>query len=501
MPNCTWVAASSRRWTTFGHRGDLRLVAPGARGLVGQPLRHVVEPLGVERLGRADLVVALRALGGSHRRPEDEPLHAETFGGELTVIGDGLGRGVLVVQRRLVGLAHRLGGAAAPILGPGDRQRRVGGDCGEGEMLGRLGRVAEEAQGDPAGVELAIDFARRLLGRRRPDAEVERQPRLVEIEELARHHAPLVPPAVRIDERVAVGRREAEQGRRLVGPAGAPRVLDAGEEKSRIALQRVRRRDDERRGQRPVRRDVARDRKLRLVRPGEHGRPAGGGPALRIEQAVGAVFVIGERQRRPELAQDRRLGPGVEIAVAPERTDRPDRLADAAGGAERAGERQLAGARLRRGRGEERDDVGRRARMDDEVRLLASAQIALGRPARMSGGEGLQRIGARLRIGAQRRPFERQAPVGVGLGPSQGGKGGDVAFAVGDDGGRKRRRRALLRRLGDRTVGRERREGAPDERGHVLSPGLGRRLGLADPRRGRLRRLVEARPASPARSG
>ncbi len=130
--------------------------------------------------------------------------------------------------------------------------------------------------------------------------------------------------------------------------------------------------------------------------------------------------------------------------------------------------------------------------MDDKVRLLARAQIAFGRPAWMGGGECLERGGARLRVGSERGPFEREAPIRVGLGSGQCGEARYVALTIGDHGGRKRRRRVLLRRLGDRTAGRKRREGAPDESCDVLGQSLGRRLGLASAQRSCLWRPFEA---------
>ena len=154
--------------------------------------------------------------------------------------------------RRHLAVAHRLGGAAAPVFGAGDRQRRLGGDRSQREAVRRLADVAEKAERDPAGVELAIDFACRIVRPRRVGAKGEGELRLVDVEQLTRHHAPLAPPAVRIDERGPVGRREGEQRRRLVGATRAPRILDAGEQQPRVALERIGDGLDQRRRQRPA---------------------------------------------------------------------------------------------------------------------------------------------------------------------------------------------------------------------------------------------------------
>ena len=68
----------------------------------------------------------------------------------------------------------------------------------------------KEAQGDPAGVEVGVDLG---LGRIWPDgliADLERQSRLVEVEQRAGDHLALAPPPVPIDERVAIARRKAQ---------------------------------------------------------------------------------------------------------------------------------------------------------------------------------------------------------------------------------------------------------------------------------------------------
>ena len=88
------------------------------------------------------------------------------------------------------------------------------------------------------------------LGRVRPDrlvADFKRKPRLVEVEQRAGDHLPLAPPSIRIDERGAIVRREAQQDRRLVDTARAASVLDPGEQETGIVAQGRRNRLDERR--------------------------------------------------------------------------------------------------------------------------------------------------------------------------------------------------------------------------------------------------------------
>ena len=164
---------------------------------------------------------------------------------------------------------------------------------------------------------------------------------------------------------------------------------------------------------------------------------------------VGAILMVRPGQDRSEVAQDRALGPGIEIAVAPQGPDDADRLVRLAELAERAGVGQLARVGLRRPGGEKRQDLGGAGRSDEKLRLLAIAEIAVAGPARMRGCEGGERGEGRMRIGPQRRPFQGEAAVGVGLGPGEGGEAGEVALAVGDRRGRDDRRRRQLWRRGD----------------------------------------------------
>ena len=411
-------------------------------------------------------------------------------------------RRVAEMLRRLLGLAQRLGRPSAPVFGARDRQRRLGGDRGLGEALRRLPRVAEEAQRDPAGVERAVDLVRRIGRGRGLDAQVERQPRLVEVEKLARHHPPLAPPAVGIDERVAVGGRKRQEGRGLVGAAGATRVLDSCEEKPGIGPERLGNRPDQGGRQGAARGGDAGGGQPLDVGAGERGGAGGGAKTLRVEKAVGAALVIGLGQDRTEVAQDRALGPGVGGAVAPQRAHARDRLVRPAQGVLRARKRKPASARRRLRRREEGDDLRGPGLTGEQVRLLARAQVAVARPVRMGGGERPQRGEGGMRVGAQRRPFEGEAAIRIAFGARERGERGDVALPVGDGGGkddcggRRRRGRRGARLLAGR-------KGAAKQTGRVLGQGLDR--GRGGNRRPGLRRRpvaeIAAKRQRPAQQG
>ena len=99
-------------------------------------------------------------------------------------------------------------------------------------------RIVEEAERDPAGVEIGVDLGFGRLRPRRLVADFERQPRLVEIEQRRGDHLALAPPAIGADEGGAIARREAQQHRGLVDAAGAAGVLDPGEQEAGIVAER-----------------------------------------------------------------------------------------------------------------------------------------------------------------------------------------------------------------------------------------------------------------------
>ena len=263
------------------------------RGVEGERRREIVESVGIERLDRADRLVAPIALGRRCRRAEGETSLAETLRGELAVIGDRHAGGARVEALGRLGVAHGLGGSALPIGGAGDGQGILGGLGRKRKALRRRRRVVKKAQGDPAGVERGVDLS---LGRVGPDrlvADFKRKSRLVEVEERAGDHLPLAPPSVRIDERGAIVRREAQQDRRLVDASRAPGVLDPGEQEAGIVAQSRRNRLDERRAHgRASRRDAGLGER-QDVGPGERRGAGASAEIAGIEQAVGPICVVG----------------------------------------------------------------------------------------------------------------------------------------------------------------------------------------------------------------
>ena len=230
----------------LGHGAKLRVIAPLPSGVERQRRREIVKPVAIERLDRADRLVAPIALGRrGHWRAQRETGLPKALGGELAVIGDRHAGGARVETLGRIGIAHGLGGSPLPIGGSGDGQGILGGLGRKREALSGRRSVIKEAQGDPAGVEGRVDLS---LGRIGPDslvADFERKLRLVEIEQRAGDHLALAPPSLRIDDRGAIVRREAQHDRRLVDAPHATRVLDPGEQETGIVAQRRRNRLDQ----------------------------------------------------------------------------------------------------------------------------------------------------------------------------------------------------------------------------------------------------------------
>ena len=143
------------------------------------------------------------ALGDCARRAKREPLRSEPLGGQLAVIGDRLAGGALVIE-----LAPRPG--CPRLRRPGRANRRRARSTAGSPRPPRRGRsacaasrsVVEEAQRDPAGVEMRRRPALWTSRAARPGRRVRRRASgSFEVEQLARDHAPLAPPLVRIDQR------------------------------------------------------------------------------------------------------------------------------------------------------------------------------------------------------------------------------------------------------------------------------------------------------------
>ena len=84
---------------------------------------------------------------------------------------------------RVVGIAERLGGAAAPIGDAGDGDRRPGNLSSPLEPLCCSASVAEETQRDPACMEVGVDLVGGIVRSEHVVAKFEREERLVEIEQ------------------------------------------------------------------------------------------------------------------------------------------------------------------------------------------------------------------------------------------------------------------------------------------------------------------------------
>ena len=86
--------------------------------------------------------------------------------------------------------------------------------------------------------------------------------------------------------------------------------------------------------------------------------------------------------------------------------------------------------------------------MDEELGFLPGAQVADPGPGRMRLCEGIERGEGRVRIGAQRRPLQRQALVGIDGRVRKGDETRDVPLAIGLSRRRESRERRLRRDLG-----------------------------------------------------
>ena len=129
----------------LGHGAKLRVIAPLPSGVEGERRRKIVKPVAIERLDRADRLVAPIALGRRHRRTQSEMGLPKALGSELAVIGDRHAGGALVETLGRNGVAHGLGGPPLPIGGSGDGQAIFGGVGGERKALSGRRSVIKEA--------------------------------------------------------------------------------------------------------------------------------------------------------------------------------------------------------------------------------------------------------------------------------------------------------------------------------------------------------------------
>ena len=205
------------------------------------------------------------------------------------------------------------------------------------------------------------------------------------------------------------------------------------------------------------------------------------------------MLVVGLGERGAEFPNDDALGESVEIAVAPQRANDLRRLVGPPGGVGRARRRDHSCARLRRRSGKVCGDLRGRLGMRGQFGLLPVANPLAAWPARMGLEEGGERCKGRMRVRAQRRPFQRRSLRGIVGRLGERRQAGGVALVVEDRSRRTaRRRRWRERRGGDRRP--ERRGTEPDRRA-ALRECPHRRIG----RRG-WRRSGPPRPAALGRT-
>ena len=353
---------------------------------------------------------------------------------ELPVIGDGLKRGALVEGLGQPGFACRLGGAALPIGHAGQRDRRLGDGRGLGEMVGGLGRIVEEAQGDPAGMELGLDpllhGAAAMAG-----GDLVGEARIADIDELAGDDPALDPPFVAIHQDIAVGGGGGEDScgfHRLVGSA---QVLRPRQDVGRIAAER--RRHGVQRG--GGRRTLVFHGTAGADQTGVAAAGIGGGPPGRLvillqERALHAEAVI-------DAGEDIRKGiHHLGLEGAPE-CFRAPQVADQGGGVlvegigpEGEGEGELAWSARRTCSGEEGAHGRRVLALGEKCLLGAAAEERTRRPFRVRPGEGDSALEADAGAGADRHPFEQRESRRIGEAVAQAVAFGDLAAPIGVDG-------------------------------------------------------------------
>ena len=412
-------------------------------GRVGEPLGEVHMERERE-VGRAHAIEEAKPFrrggfveGGARlagvRRGAQEKRVADLRAGELAVIGDRVGGRALVMPLRHFLGADRLGGAALPVGDARDRDRRLGGLRGSTEMGRGQRRVLEEAQRDPARVELGLDAVRAALGAMVSDDPVS-QARVAGVEELAGDDAPLRPPFVAVGEdcRIARGAGHGVRGfGELVVP---PQPLGPGERIGGVRLERPR--HCIQKGARLL--GVVGDGDARLDEVGVVGAGARGGaarsaPVLFEQHPLHAEPVVGLGEHAGELLQDLRLELLAEAVPPPSFADERGGVLVEPVGLEGEGERELAG----RGRGPLRGEEGahqRRGLAVIEQRLLgALADEGAGRPARILAQEARDALEADRGRGADRDPLHQGAHTRVRDRIAQAVAFSDVGLAVGLD--------------------------------------------------------------------
>ena len=288
--------------------------------------------------------------------------------------------------------------------------------------------------------------------------------RFARVEQAACDHAPFGPPRVGLDE-VFGAAHLAEDFGGFDGLVGAAQHLHARERIARVLAHRGRHRVHQLGGVRLAMHRAARLRQRHVILADEFGGAHRGGVLALVEHPRRAEAVIRCVQHVAELLADGAFRPRAQIILAPRLLHQRFGFGLAAGGDVRAGERDAPGGRGGRALGEAFAHERVRRLADVERVLEARLQEAGRRPVGIAvdeGGEPLMPGG--LGLQAQRRPFQRRAAEFVRCALRGLVALGEIACAIGGDGGAQRggvgafgqrRQGGRLRRTGRRDLGRK----------------------------------------------
>ena len=207
------------------------------------------------------------------------------------------------------------------------------------------------------------------------------------VDQLARQHAPVRPPFVGIDQCILVARRLEHDISRLSELLGAPQIFGFGEEIAGRALRR-RHRIEQLAGVLVVAQHRGPGVGERLG-AGQFGHALCRFRAFRVEHALHAEAMVGDRKNRAELLDDGRFVGRFELLGAPERRQHGARRVGLVQRQMRAGKHLHALDRLRLAIGEGRDHRLRIRLLAIESALAVVAQRLGARPLR----ENLRRLG------------------------------------------------------------------------------------------------------------
>ena len=314
--------------------------------------------------------------------------------------------------------------------------------------------IGQEPQGDPPGVELGIDAARREpAGGRGPDNLIGKA-LLAQVQQLARQHAPLGPPRFGVAQPLRIAADAGEHASGLDGFVRPAQVVGAAEGHHRVGLQCLGQRIELR--QRVGRQAGRRHADLgqpHPVRPDAGGGALRRGPVLVVEQAGSTGTMVRRLDQLRKGLDDPRFGLGAEFALAPGRAHQRRRLGHPVLVDKRLGEQDPPPRRRRRSLAEERPH-GRMVGPARDQRLLGAPPHArLHRPVGIVAGEALDALEPDLaRVEADRQPFQQGPRRQMGDGARCSIAARHVAAPVELDGSLQhgeidRRLRRWLRRL------------------------------------------------------